>query len=73
MNNDKLVRAKILVIDDDVNMMDVLSVVLRRYGHEVKTYTEPLAAIEELRRNKYDILLVNYLMTPVKGDKIVEF
>ena len=72
MNNDKLVRAKILVIDDDVNMMDVLSVVLRRYGHEVKTYTEPLAAIEELRRNKYDILLVNYLMTPVKGDKIVE-
>ena len=42
MNNDKLVRAKILVIDDDVNMMDVLSVVLRRYGHEVKTYTEPI-------------------------------
>ena len=72
MNNDKLVNAKILVIDDDVNMMDVLSVVLRRYGHTVKTYTEPLAAIEELRKNTYDILLVNYLMTPVKGDKIVE-
>ena len=72
MNNDKLVNAKILVIDDDVNMMDVLSVVLRRYGHTVKTYTEPLAAIEELRKNTYDILLVNYLMTPVKGDTIVE-
>ena len=72
MNNDKLVSAKILVIDDDVNMMDVLSVVLRRYGHYVKTFTEPLSAIEELKKNKYDILLVNYLMTPVKGDKIVE-
>lgn len=72
MNNDKLVNAKILVIDDDVNMMDVLSVILRRYGHNVKTYTEPLAAIEELKKNTYDILLVNYLMTPVKGDKIVE-
>ena len=72
MNNDKLVNAKILVIDDDVNMMDVLSVVLRRYGHYVKTFTEPLSAIEELKKNKYDILLVNYLMTPVKGDKIVE-
>ena len=72
MNNDKLVTAKILVIDDDINMMDVLSVVLRRYGHYVKTFTEPLSAIEELRKNKYDIVLVNYLMTPVKGDKIVE-
>ena len=72
MNNDKLVSAKILVIDDDVNMMDVLSVVLRRYGHYVKTFTEPLSAIEELKKNKYDILLVNYLMTSVKGDKIVE-
>ena len=72
MNNDKLVNARILVIDDDVNMMDVLSVVLRRYGHIVKTFTEPLSAIEELRKNTYDILLVNYLMTPVKGDKIVE-
>lgn len=72
MNNDKLVNAKILVIDDDVNMMDVLSVILRRYGHNVKTFTEPLAAIEELKKNTYDILIVNYLMTPVKGDKIVE-
>ena len=72
MNNDKLVSTRILVIDDDINMMDVLSVVLRRYGHFVKTYTEPLSAIEELRKNNYDILIVNYLMTPVNGDKIVE-
>ena len=72
MDNDKLVNAKILVIDDDINMMDVLSVILRRYGHTVKTYTDPLSAIEELKKNTYDILIVNYLMTPVKGDKIVE-
>ena len=39
MNNDKLVNDKILVINDNKNMMDILSVVLRRYGHTVKTYT----------------------------------
>jgi len=72
MNNDKLVNTKILVIDDDINMIDSLSIVLRRYGHFVKTYTEPLSAIEELKLNSYDILLVNYLMTPVKGNKIIE-
>lgn len=72
MNNDKLVNAKILVIDDDINMMDMVSVVLRRYGHYVKTYIDPLSAIEELRKTHYDILIVNYLMTPVNGQKIVE-
>ncbi len=72
MDNDKLLNAKILIIDDDVNMMDILSVILNKYGHTVNTFTEPVSAIEELKENKYDILIVNYLMTPVKGDKIVE-
>lgn len=72
MENEKLNNAKILVIDDDVNMMEMLSIVLKKYGHLVKTYTEPVSAIEELKTNHYDILIVNYLMTPVKGDRIVE-
>lgn len=72
MNDEKITNAKILVIDDDVNMMDILSVILAKYGHTVSTYTEPVAAIEELKRTKYDILIVNYLMPPVNGDRIVE-
>ncbi|MDO4282684.1 MAG: HD domain-containing protein [Clostridia bacterium] len=72
MEEEKIINAKILVIDDDVNMMEMLSVVLEKYGHTVSTYTEPVSAIEELKINQYDILIVNYLMTPVKGDRIVE-
>ena len=72
MDDEKILNAKILIIDDDVNMMDILSVILNKYGHTVKTFTEPVAAIEELKKTKYDILIVNYLMTPVKGDRIVE-
>lgn len=72
MSEEKITSSKILVIDDDVNMMDILSVILKKYGHTVKTYTEPVSAIEELKNNKYDILIVNYLMTPVNGDRIVE-
>ncbi|MEG0872749.1 MAG: HD domain-containing protein [Clostridia bacterium] len=67
-----ITNAKILIIDDDVNMMDILTVVLSKYGHIVKAFTEPVAAIEELKANSYDILLVNYLMTPVNGDRIIE-
>lgn len=72
MEEEKITSAKILIIDDDVNMMEMLSVILRKYGHIVSTYTEPVAAIEELKINHYDILIVNYLMIPVKGDRIVE-
>lgn len=72
LSDEYIKSAKILVIDDDVNMMDILTVFLDKYGHNVNTFTEPVAAIEELKAHKYDILIVNYLMSPVNGDRIVE-
>ena len=53
-------------------MMEIISEILKGYGHTVSTFTEPVSAIEELKANKYDILLVNYLMSPVNGDRVVE-
>lgn len=71
-NYEKIINANIMIIDEDVNMMEILTAVLNKYGHNVKTFTEPVSAIKELKEEKYDILLVNYLMSPVNGDKIVE-
>ena len=45
---------------------------LKKYNCDVTTYTEPVSAIEELKNNKYDILILNFLMMPVNGDRIVE-
>lgn len=70
--NEKITNANILIIDEDVNMMEILTSVLNKYGHNVKTFSEPISAIQELKENYYDILIVNYLMSPVNGDKIVE-
>lgn len=71
-NTEKLVNAKILIIDEDVNMMDIISTILTKYGHKVSTFSEPVSAIEELKATKYDILIVNYLMSPVNGDRVIE-
>ena len=68
----KNTNAKILIIDDDVNLMDMLSIILSKYGHTVYPFTEPVSAIEAMKSEKYDILLVNYLMSPVQGDRIVK-
>lgn len=70
--DDKITNAKILIIDEDVTMMEILTSVLNNYGHTVSIFTEPISAIEELKSNYYDILIVNYLMSPVNGDKVVE-
>ncbi|MDD3303449.1 MAG: HD domain-containing protein [Clostridia bacterium] len=71
-SNDIIKNAKILVIDEDVNMMEIISEILTGYGHTVVTFTEPVSAIEELKSSKYDLLIVNYLMSPVNGDRVVE-
>lgn len=73
MNDDKKTdNTKILIIDDAVNIMDILAVMLKKYNCDVSTYTEPISAIEELKSNRYDILILNFLMSPVNGDRIVE-
>ena len=51
MNQDNK-RSKILIIDDDVNMMEMLSIVLKKYNCDVSIYTEPVSAIEELKSNE---------------------
>ncbi len=71
-NIENKTETKIMMIDDDVNMMDVISDILLKYGHKVFAYTEPVSAIESLKESHYDILIVNYLMSPVNGDRIVE-
>lgn len=64
-------KGAVMVIDDDIGMMDAMSVVLKKYDINVTPFTEPIAALENLKNNSYDILIINYLMNPVRGDEIV--
>ena len=34
--------------------------------------TDPLAAVERVRSEKFDLLILDYLMYPIHGDKVVE-
>ena len=64
-------KNNVMIIDDDIGLTQALSIVLDSYNIKLSTFTEPLAAIRELRTNKHDILIVNYLMTATRGDEIV--
>lgn len=64
-------KGKVMVIDDDIGMMDAMSVVLKKYHIQVTPFTEPVTALENLKSNKYHILIINYLMNPVRCDELV--
>ncbi len=63
---------KILIVDDEPGIVDSLSVVLKRSGYHYTGLTDPLEAIERVRTEKFDLLILDFLMYPIHGDKVVE-
>ena len=61
---------KIMAVDDDQGIIDSLSICLNNY--HFSGYTNPLEAIEVLKHEHFDILLLDFLMMPLHGDQVVE-
>ncbi len=61
----------ILTLDDDEIMTVTLQAYFQSTGFRVDVENDPLVAIERIRENDYDILLLDFLMTPICGDAVV--
>ena len=64
-------KNNVLIIDDDIGLMEAMTVVLESYNIGLTSFTEPISALQELKANKHDVLIVNYLMPNIRGDEIV--
>jgi len=62
----------ILTLDDDPIITAALQSHFQRAGYLCDVEHEPYRAIERVREGKYDILLLDYLMSPICGDQVVE-
>lgn len=63
---------RVMIIDDDETFLIPLKVSLKRKEIECITYTDPEEAIEYLKTNKIDVLLVDYHMEPnINGGEVV--
>ena len=58
--------AQILVVDDDEQICTLVSRLLQMDGHEVDVATSGVAALDQLRTDVYDALLLDIVM-PEKG------
>ena len=63
---------KILAVDDEIGIVDSLSIFLKRSGYTFAGETDPMKAIERLKTEHFDLLLLDFIMTPLHGDQVVE-
>lgn len=62
---------KIAVLDDDIGIIDSLSVILSRNGFNYRGFINPKEAIESIQTEHYDMLILDYLMETMHGDEVV--
>lgn len=63
---------KILAVDDELGIIDSLSIFLKRSGYSFTGVTNPVEAIEKVKTEHFDMLLLDFIMTPLHGDQVVE-
>ena len=63
---------KILAVDDEQGIIDSLSIFLKRSGYSFTGITDPAEAIERIKNEHFDLLLLDFIMTPLHGDQVVE-
>ena len=65
-------RYKIMVVDDEIGIVDSLSVFLKKSGYDLVGITNPLEAIERVKNEHFDLMVLDFLMAPIHGDQVVE-
>jgi len=59
--------ATILVVDDDVQVLDVMSEMLRLEGHDVVLAENGRLAVEQLRQGGFDLVITDLIMPEKEG------
>ena len=72
MNEDTNEKYRIIAVDDEEGIIESLSVFLKRTDYEFVGITDPVEAIETIKREHFDLMLLDFMMMPLHGDQVVE-
>lgn len=65
-------KYKIIAVDDESGVLDTLKVFLTKAGYNFVGITDPMEAIERVKVEHFDLMLLDFIMTPYHGDQVVE-
>jgi len=63
---------KILVIDDNTEITELLSNFLKKNGFECEFTNNPWEGLEKLQKEKYDKVILDMAMPEFSGDQIIK-
>lgn len=62
---------KVLLVDDDENFTFAMKMLLGTHGLEIQSMTNPIEALEYLKENKVNIILLDYYMPEMTGEEFL--
>ena len=65
-------RRRILVIDDDANVREVLLHLLASFGYDVHACADPQSGLTRFKEGGWDLVLVDVVMPAMSGWVVVE-
>lgn len=64
---------RVLVVDDDEDIRDVLVVMVTRFGHLADRACDGVEAVEALAERTYDVVLLDLMMPRMTGDDVLRW
>lgn len=58
---------KILLIDDDVKLTDLLTDYLNKYSYKSQSFDNPLNALNYLKTNEFDLIVLDFMLPDMDG------
>lgn len=72
LENNENKNYKIIAVDDEEGIIDSLSIFLKRSGYDFTGVTDPQEAIEKVKNEHFNLMILDFIMTPFHGDQVVE-
>jgi len=59
--------AQVLVVEDEAEIRELISLLLLRQGHRVQQCTSAIEALESLKKNSYDLMVLDWMLPNMSG------
>jgi two-component system, OmpR family, response regulator ChvI len=63
---------RILIVDDEKDILYLFTLILEDHGYIVDKYTDPIMALVEFKANYYDMIILDYRMEGLNGLELYE-
>ena len=66
-NTAESTAAQVLVVEDEAEIRELMSLLLLRQGHRVQTCGSAMEAQESIRKNQFDLIVLDWMLPQISG------